>query len=169
MLVHRFEGAVVLDAIHEHRPTFTVGAITALNNIAAQPRATKDDFASLRTVYSGGAPISAGVRDEIRARTGMDVHNIYGMTETTSPTHAVPLGVSAPVDVATGTLSIGVSVFNTRARIVDDDGAELPHGQIGELLVSGPQVISSYWNKPERTAEKIVGGELHTGDVGADG
>ena len=166
VLLHRFDGGVVLDAIREHRPTFTVGAITAFNNIAGQPGATTEDFASLRTVYSGGAPISPQVRDDIRARTGMEVHNIYGMTETTSPTHAVPLGVSAPVDTATGALSIGVPVFNTQARIVDDDGADLPHGQIGELLVCGPQVTPGYWNKPEQTADKIIGGELHTGDVG---
>lgn len=166
VLLHRFDGAVVLDAIREHKPTFTVGAITAFSNIATQPGATPADFASLRAVYSGGAPISPRTRDAIRDRTGMDVHNIYGMTETTSPTHAVPLGVSAPVDAATGALSIGLPVFNTEARIVDDNGIDLPHGEIGELLISGPQVAPGYWNKPEQTAEKIIGGELHTGDVG---
>ncbi|WP_431236191.1 class I adenylate-forming enzyme family protein (plasmid) [Mycolicibacterium psychrotolerans] len=166
VLMHRFEGSVVLDAIREHRPTFTVGAITAFNNIAGQPGAVKDDFTSLRTVYSGGAPVSPHLRDDIYSRTGMNIHNIYGMTETSSPTHGVPLGVSAPVDPSTGALSIGVPMFNTDARVVDDDGSELPHGQIGELLISGPQVTPGYWNKPEQTAEKLVAGELYTGDVG---
>jgi long-chain acyl-CoA synthetase len=166
VLLHRFDGAVVLDAIREQRPTFTVGAITAFNNIANQPSAQRDDFASLRAVYSGGAPISPQLREEIKARTGMEVHNIYGMTETTSPTHAVPLGVSAPVDSATGALSIGVPVFNTRARIVGDDGQTLPNGEIGELVISGPQVVPGYWNKPTETTEKIIDGELRTGDVG---
>ncbi|HJT95235.1 MAG TPA: AMP-binding protein [Mycobacterium sp.] len=166
VLLHRFDGGVVLDAIREHRPTFTVGAITALANIAGQPTATLDDFASLRVVYSGGAPIAPQVRDDIRGRTGMVIHNIYGMTETTSPTHAVPLGVSAPVDPVTGALSIGVPVFNTTARIVGEDGKSLPHGDIGELVVSGPQVTPGYWGKPDQTAEKIVDGELRTGDMG---
>ncbi|MFD6059506.1 class I adenylate-forming enzyme family protein [Rhodococcus wratislaviensis] len=166
VLMHRFDGMVVLDAIREHRPTFTVGAITAFNNLAALPGATKEDFSSLRVVYSGGAPIAPEVRDRIRERTGIEVQNIYGMTETTSPTHAVPLGVSAPVDPSTGALSIGVPVFNTAARIIGDDGATAPAGEIGEIVVSGPQIIPGYWNKPKETAEKIVEGELRTGDVG---
>jgi long-chain acyl-CoA synthetase len=166
VLLHRFDGAVVLDAIREHRPTFTVGAITAFTNIAGQPTATPDDFASLRVVYSGGAPIAPHVRDDIRARTGMDIHNIYGMTETTSPTHAVPHGASAPTDPSTGALSIGIPIFNTAAHIVGDDGENLPPGNVGELVVSGPQVTPGYWRKPEETAEKIVDGELRTGDVG---
>ncbi|MFE2422024.1 class I adenylate-forming enzyme family protein [Streptomyces hokutonensis] len=166
VLAHRFDGGVVLDAIREHRPTFTVGAITAFNHLSGLPGATKDDFASLRAVYSGGAPIAPQLRDKILARTGMDIHNCYGMTETTSPTHAVPLGVSAPVDPDTGALSIGVPVFNTSVRVIDDNGTEVPPGETGELVVSGPQVTPGYWNKPAETAEKLVDGELHTGDMG---
>ncbi|MFF2128303.1 class I adenylate-forming enzyme family protein [Streptomyces olivochromogenes] len=166
VLAHRFDGRVVLDAIREHRPTFTVGAITAFNHLSGLPGATKDDFASLRAVYSGGAPIAPQLRDKILARTGMDIHNCYGMTETTSPTHAVPLGVSAPVDPHTGALSIGVPVFNTSVRVIDDDGTEVLPGETGELVVSGPQVTPGYWNKPDETADKLVDGELHTGDMG---
>ncbi|MER7180740.1 AMP-binding protein [Streptomyces hyaluromycini] len=166
VLAHRFDGRVVLDAIREHRPTFTVGAITAFNRLSGLPGASKDDFASLRAVYSGGAPIAPQLRDKILARTGMDIHNCYGMTETTSPTHAVPLGVSAPVDPDTGALSIGVPVFNTSVRVIDDDGTELLPGETGELVVSGPQVTPGYWNKPAETADKLVDGELHTGDIG---
>jgi len=166
VLLHRFDGAVVLDAIREQRPTFTVGAITALSNLASVVGARKDDFSSLRIVYSGGAPISPEMHADLLHKTGMNVHNIYGMTETTSPTHAVPVGMSAPVDPDTGALSVGVPVFNTNARVVDDDLADLPAGQIGEIVVSGPQIMPGYWNKPEQTAEKLIGGELRTGDVG---
>ncbi|MFF5140108.1 class I adenylate-forming enzyme family protein [Streptomyces sp. NPDC013157] len=166
VLAHRFEGRVVLDAIREHRPTFTVGAITAFNHLSGLPGTTKDDFASLRAVYSGGAPIAPPLRDRILARTGMNIHNCYGMTETTSPTHAVPLGVAAPVDPGTGALSVGLPVFNTSVRVIDDNGTPLLPGETGELVVSGPQVTPGYWNKPADTAEKIVDGELHTGDIG---
>jgi len=166
VLAHRFEGRVVLDAIREHRPTFTVGAITAFNHLSGLPGTTKDDFASLRAVYSGGAPIAPQLRDRILARTGMNIHNCYGMTETTSPTHAVPLGVAAPVDPGTGALSVGLPVFNTSVRVIDDNGTPLLPGETGELVVSGPQVTPGYWNKPAETAEKIVDGELHTGDIG---
>ncbi|GKQ39148.1 class I adenylate-forming enzyme family protein [Streptomyces sp. A012304] len=166
VLAHRFEGSVILDAIREHRPTFTVGAITVFNHLSGLPGATRDDFASLRAVYSGGAPIAPRLRDKILARTGMNIHNIYGMTETTSPTHAVPLGLDAPVDPETGALSVGLPVFNTSVRVIDDNGTPLLPGETGELVVSGPQVTPGYWNKPAETAEKIVDGELHTGDIG---
>jgi long-chain acyl-CoA synthetase len=63
-------------------------------------------------------------------------------------------------------LSVGVPVYNTIVRIVGEDGRDLPAGEIGELVTSGPQVVPGYWNKPEETAEALPGGALHTGDVG---
>src|SRR5665811_2522961 len=98
--------------------------------------------------------------------------SIYGLTETNSPSHAVPLGKKAPVDPNSGALSVGVPVFNTVVRILDEVGKELPvgeggeGGEVGEIATSGPQVIPGYWNKPEATAEGLPDGELHTGDVG---
>jgi long-chain acyl-CoA synthetase len=175
VLTHRFHAGVMLDALREHRPTFTTGAITALTRLAdesAVAGSSAEDFASLRTVYSGGAPIAPAVNDAFGASTGIYIHNIYGLTETNSPTHAVPLGAAAPVDPISGALSIGVPVFGTTARILDDDGGEAPVGQIGEIVVSGPQVIPGYWQRPEESAAALPGGELRTGDVGfmdADG
>ncbi len=175
VLTHRFHAGVMLDALREYRPTFTTGAITALTRLGDESAAVgspADDFASLRVVYSGGAPIAPAVNEAFRASTGIYIHNIYGLTETNSPTHAVPLGAAAPVDPASGALSIGVPVFGTTARILDDDGAETPVGQIGEIAVSGPQVIPGYWNRPEESAAALPEGELRTGDVGfmdADG
>jgi len=78
----------------------------------------------------------------------------------------VPLGAKAPVDQASGALSVGVPVYNTVVRIVGDDGVDLPPGEIGELVTTGPQVVAGYWNKPEETAAALPEGLLHTGDVG---
>ena len=175
VLTHRFHASVMLDALREYRPTFTTGAITALTRLADQSAIDgwpADDFASLRIVYSGGAPIAPAVNEAFQAATGTYIHNIYGLTETNSPTHAVPLGAAAPVDPATGALSIGVPVFGTTARILSDDGVETPVGQIGEIAVSGPQVIPGYWNRPDESLTALPAGELRTGDVGfmdADG
>src|SRR5919202_536235 len=69
-------------------------------------------------------------------------------------------------DERVGALSIGVPVFGTVVRIAGDDGEDLPPGEIGELLTSGPGVVPGYWEKPEETAHALPGGELHTGDVG---
>ncbi|HZZ49764.1 MAG TPA: AMP-binding protein [Pseudonocardia sp.] len=172
VLGHRFHPETVLDLIREHRPSFTIGAITVFIALAGLEGATKDDFSSFRMLYSGGAAIAPAVTDRFEAQTGLYIHNIYGLTETTSPTHAVPLGARAPVDPNSGALSVGVPVFNTVVRILDDDGNEAPVGEVGEIASSGPQVVPGYWNKPDATAESIPGGELRTGDVGfmdADG
>ncbi|GAA3970184.1 AMP-binding protein [Gordonia caeni] len=172
VLAHRFEPSVMVDAIREYRPVFTIGAITAFNALAAAPGATPDDLSSLRILYSGGAPIAPAVGDRLEQIYGAYIHNIYGLTETNSPSHAVPRGVRAPVDPDSGALSVGVPVMNTVVRVVGADGRDVPVGEVGEFVTSGPQVVPGYWNKPEASASSIPGGELHTGDVGfmdADG
>ena len=166
VLAHRFHPEVVLEAIREHRPTFTVGSITVFIALSGVPGVGREDFASLRTIYSGGAPIAPAVTDSFEEKTGRYIHNIYGLTETNSPSHAVPLGRRAPVDPNSGALSVGVPVYNTVVRILGEDGAELPPGEVGEIATSGPQVVPGYWGKPEATAESLPGGELRTGDVG---
>ncbi|HEX3791708.1 MAG TPA: AMP-binding protein [Pseudonocardiaceae bacterium] len=166
VLAHRFHPEVVLDAVREHRPTFTIGAITVFISLSGVATLTPDDFASLRVIYSGGAPIAPAVAERFRARTGRYIHNIYGLTETNSPAHAVPLGVEAPVDPTSGALSIGLPVFNTMVRILDDQGCPVPVGALGEIAISGPQVVPGYWRKPAATEAALPGGELRTGDIG---
>ncbi|GAC47828.1 class I adenylate-forming enzyme family protein [Gordonia aichiensis] len=166
VLAHRFEPAVMLDAIRERRPVFTVAAITAFNALASAQGATPEDFASLRVLYSGGAPIAPAVADRLEGIFGAYIHNIYGLTETNSPSHGVPFGVRAPVDPESGALSVGVPVFNTVVRVVDDNGDDVPVGEVGEFVTTGPQVVRGYWNKPEATAKSIPEGSLYTGDVG---
>lgn len=166
VLAHRFHPEAMLDAIREHRPTFTIGAITAFTALAHVPGVSKDDFASFAVVYSGGAPIPPALAQSLEDDLGFYVHNAYGLTETNSPSHFVPRGMHAPVDPVSGSLSVGVPVFNTVVRVVAEDGSEVPVGEIGELMTSGPQVVPEYWNRPEATATEIPNGELHTGDVG---
>ena len=166
VLNHRFHQGVMLDALRETKPTFTVGAITVFINLANVENHSPADWSSLRAIYSGGAPIPAAVTEEFAAKTGKYIHSVYGLTETTSPSHAVPLGQRAPVDPESGALSVGVPVFNTTSRILDDNGEELPPGEVGEITIAGPQVVPGYWNKPEETARSMPGGELRTGDVG---
>jgi long-chain acyl-CoA synthetase len=123
-------------------------------------------------VLSGGAPVFPAVVERWEGLTGNYIHNAYGLTETTSPSHVGPFGSRAPVDPTSGALSVGVPVSNTVVRVVDDDGRDLPVGEVGEIVIRGPQVVPGYWNKPEETAHALPEGELHTGDVGfmdADG
>ncbi|GAA1914525.1 hypothetical protein GCM10009737_14860 [Nocardioides lentus] len=172
VLAYRFETDVVLDAMLEHRPTYTIGAITALNALLGSPRFTRDHVASFVAVYSGGAAISPTAERRFRDATGLQVHNAYGLTETTSPMTLTPFGSPSPVDPTSGALSVGVPIWSTVVRIVGEDGEDLPLGEVGEIVADGPQVVPGYWRKPEETAANLPGGALRTGDVGfmdADG
>jgi long-chain acyl-CoA synthetase len=166
ILAYRFEPQVVLDAFAEHRPTFTIGAITAFNALLNAPGFSKDHFASFTSVYSGGAAISPTAEKGFLAATGKQVHNAYGLTETTSPMTVTPFGSPSPVDPTSGALSVGVPAPNTIVRIQDDDGQDLPLGEIGEIVADGPQVVAGYWGKPDETAANLPGGALKSGDVG---
>jgi long-chain acyl-CoA synthetase len=166
VLGYRFDPVAMLDLIEQHRPTFTVGAITVFIALMNDPTCEGRDLSSLTKVYSGGAPIAPTIVERFQSEIGPYIHNIYGLTETTSPSHGVPMQKAAPVDPTSGALSVGVPIFNTVVRVVDEEGKDVPPGEIGEFVTSGPQVVSGYWNKPDETAHAIPGGDLHTGDVG---
>jgi long-chain acyl-CoA synthetase len=130
------------------------------------PDADRDALASLTKTWSGGAPIPPSAVKAFQAQFGQYIHNAYGLTETTSSSHLVPFDAVAPVDDTSGALSVGVPVYNTVVRIVGDDGRELPAGEVGEMVTSGPMVVPGYWNKPGETEHALPGGALRTGDVG---
>ncbi|MDX3850560.1 class I adenylate-forming enzyme family protein [Streptomyces sp. AK02-01A] len=165
-LAHRFEAGVVLDAFAEHRPAYTVGPSTAFMALAAHPDVTREHFSSFRILSSGGAPLPPALVERFRAALGPYIRNGYGLTECTAPCAAVPPEKEAPVDPASGTLSVGVPGADTVVRIIDERGEDLPFGEQGEIAVRGPQVVSGYWRQPRATAETFPGGELRTGDIG---
>lgn len=161
----RFRPEVVLDAFLEHGVTYTIGSITAYNALMRLEHAGPEHFASVKTLYSGGAPIPPATVERFEDRFGHYIHNGYGMTETTSGVIAVPPGLRAPVDERSGTLSIGVPLPGIEAEVVGDDDRPVPSGEQGELVLSGPQIVSGYWGNEAATAATMPGGRLHTGDV----
>jgi long-chain acyl-CoA synthetase len=166
VLAYRFDPDVIIEAIKRERATFTAGSITVFIALMNTPDVDPDDLASLTKIYSGGAPIPPSTVEEFRKRFGHYIHNIYGLTETTSPSHGVPFQREAPVDAVSGALSVGVPIFNTVVRIAGDDGADLPAGSVGELVTEGPQVVAGYWQKPAESDAALGGRRLRTGDVG---
>jgi long-chain acyl-CoA synthetase len=166
VLMCRFDSDVVLETIDREGATFTVASITAFIALMNAPGAASASLSSMRTVFSGGAPIPPSTVRAFSDQFGVYIHNIYGMTETTSPSHAVPVGADAPVDPGSGALSVGVPIYDTIVRVVDEDGNDLPPGEVGEFVTAGPQVTRGYWNKPEETAAALKDGYLRTGDVG---
>lgn len=165
-LHYRVQPEAVLDIVREYRPTFTVAAITAFNALMQVPGISAADFASFETVYSGGAPIAPALRAEITARLGITILPVYGMTETTAPTHFAPPGMDVPVSTETGALSVGLPMPSTNAMICDPAGNPLPPGQHGEVCMRGPQIMAGYWNKPEETGQSLIDGWMHSGDIG---
>lgn len=166
VLAYRFHPGVVLDAFIEHRPAYTVGPSTAFMALAATPGATPEHFASFQVISSGGAPLPPALVEKFRAGFGPYIRNGYGLTECTAPCASVPPEREAPVDPVSGTLSVGVPGPDTVVRIIDENGAEVPFGEQGEIAVRGPQVVSGYWRLPEATAAAFPDGELRTGDIG---
>jgi long-chain acyl-CoA synthetase len=167
VLFYRFDAGEWLRMVERWRPTFTIGAITAYVAVMNHPDFATHDLSSLTKVFTGGAPVSPALAERFRDATGTYMHNTYGMTETSFPTHAVPLGMRAPVDPSTGALSVGLPTPNVLSTIIDQDtGAELPVGELGQIVSAGPGIVAGYWNNQAETDNAIRGGFMHTGDIG---
>jgi long-chain acyl-CoA synthetase len=166
VLAYRFEAGVVLDALLESKPVYMVGPSTAYMALMAHPDVSTGHFASFRLLYSGGAALPPAIVETFRERFGHYIHNGYGLTETTAGCIVVPGNLEAPIDPASGTISIGLPVPGTVVRIVDDQAADVPFGVAGEIAVEGPTVVPGYWNLPDETAAALPGGRLLTGDIG---
>ncbi len=167
-LFGRFDPERCLEAIERTRATFSVMSITAYIALLESPTIRTRDLSSLVKVCSGGAPVPRATVERWREIAGRPICNIYGLTETTSPSH-LPASLTelAPVDAESGTLSVGIPVPSTYVRVVDPESMlDVDAGEEGELWIRGPQVVPGYWNRPEATAEAIVDGYLRTGDVG---
>ena len=167
ILFHRVEPEEVLRLIDKWRPTMTIGSITAFIALMNAPGSDETDLSSLTKCYSGGAPVAPSIVDQFEEKFGVYIYIAYGLTESNSPTHFVPLGSRTPVDEESGALSVGVPVPNCEAKLVkeDDPSEEVSVGEPGEFAAKGPMIFKGYWNKPEETEEAFSDGFFLTGDV----
>ena len=166
VLFYRFDADEACRLAERYRATFTVSAVTAFIALLNGTAIDRYDLSTLTKVYTGGAPTPVAALQDWYERTGTRINPMYGLTEATSPTHMTPFGKQPPVDPATGVVSVGVPVFNTDVRVLSEEGTPAAAGEIGELHISGPQIVPGYWQKPAQTAEALSGGYLRTGDVG---
>ena len=166
ILFYRFDTVTAAELIEYHKANYTAGAITAFSAFLNTSDVEKYDMSSLTKVHSGGAPISAAVVDEYEKKFGVKIYPAYGMTEATATAVLAPFGSQTPVDPDTGTLSVGVPVSDVDMRIIDEQGNDVPIGEVGEVLIRSPGVVKGYWQQPDETAHAIVNGELRTGDIG---
>ena len=151
----------VLRAIEKERPTLFPGVprlYIAINEAAAKKNI---DMTSIKACFSGAAKMPGAVLERFEAATGGTIVEGYGLTETSPTTHANPItGVRKEG-------SVGLPFPDTDCRVVDldDPTVDVEAGEEGELLISGPQVMAGYWNKPEETDRVFVDGWFRTGDV----
>jgi long-chain acyl-CoA synthetase len=167
VMFHRFEASTALRLAEKWRATFCVGAITAYIAMLAEPSLADRDLRTLQKVFTGGAPVSPETVERFEAQTGIYIHNGYGLTESTGPATFTPCGARAPVDPASGALSVGVPLPGMTVDIVDLKTRE-PVGleEPGEIVLSGPLIVAGYWEKKDETENAMPGGRLHTGDIG---
>lgn len=156
--------------IEEHDCGLFLGVPTMFLMIANHPKFDEYDLSSLNWVISGAAPLPQEVVKKFKEVHGVIISNGYGLSEASPVTHLTPPFQENRKDY--GVLSIGIGYPNTLYGIIDlekDEPEFLPPENTGELVVSGPQVMKEYWNRPEKTEEVFfeLGGKrwLRTGDV----
>jgi acyl-CoA synthetase (AMP-forming)/AMP-acid ligase II len=159
----KFELEPYLDLVERHRGTLLHVVPPVVVALAKHPGVAGRDFASIRKLFSGAAPLGAELTEQCLRRIGCAVQQGYGLTETSPVAH---VSSGDPAKIKHG--SIGSPVANTECRVVDPEtGADLPPGSNGEIWIRGPQVMRGYFNRPEETRVTIdADGWLHTGDIG---
>jgi long-chain acyl-CoA synthetase len=150
----------ILKAIKEHHPSIFPGVPALYLAITNYPRVRSYGVSAIRVCISGSAPLPVEVQEAFEKLTRGHLVEGYGLTEASPGTHSNPLKGERRVG------SIGIPLPGTNARIVDlKTGEPLSPGEVGELIIRGPQVMQGYWNLPKETNEVLKDGWLHTGDL----
>jgi long-chain acyl-CoA synthetase len=161
ILLPRFELEEVLNTIKNEQPTTFPGVPTMYVAITNHPRAEEYGINSIKTCNSGSAPMPVELLREFERKTGAKILEGYGLSEASPTTHCNP----PFADRKPG--SVGIGMPSTEYKIVDVATGleEVPVGELGEVIIKGPQIMKGYWNMPEETAHTLRDGWLYTGDI----
>jgi long-chain acyl-CoA synthetase len=173
VVVMDFAPSRCLDLIEGHRVTKTVPVATMLNLLIQEQRTQPRDLSSLVLCGTGGAPINPEVVRRASAEWNCDFVQYFGQTEAahhftylSAEDYRHGLAPDASQKERQRLKSGGRAQHCDLMKVVDGQDNELGVGQVGEICCSGPNVMAGYWNKPELSAETLLGGWLHTGDIG---
>jgi long-chain acyl-CoA synthetase len=156
----RFSPNSFFDRVERSRPTYFSAVPTIYTMLAGLPSDVRPDTSSVRFAVCGAAPASVELLERFETRYSIPIVEGYGLSEGTVASTFNPL------DGVRKAGSVGLPLTGQKVRIVDSDGADVPQGEAGEVVIQGPNVMRGYLNQPEETAKTVVGGWLHTGDVG---
>ena len=158
----RFDPVQVADAIAATRATIFCGVPSMFASLLRLPEVHVPKFASLRYAVSGGAALPVRVLEEFERKFGKAIYEGDGPTECSPVTCVNPIGGRRKPG------TVGRPVPFVEMQIMDDAGRALPHGQIGELCVRGPNVMKGYWKLPDDTRAAFFGEWFRTGDLGTE-
>jgi len=158
----RFELEPVLKDITKKKPTLFPGVPTMYTAINNHPKLGDFDLSSIKFCLSGGAPLPVEVKQNFEKVSGCKLVEGYGLTESS------PIATANPIHGVNKEASIGLPLPGTRVVITDreDPTRLMGQGEDGEICLGGPQIMMGYWGREEATAETVIDGLLHTGDVG---
>jgi long-chain acyl-CoA synthetase len=161
----RFDAVAALQAIQEHRITVTFGVPTMLRALVAAQRVVQADLSSLRLLGHGGAPMAEADAMEVAATfPAVELCAMYGATEM-APLATIHRHQEAVLGTARGR-SAGRAVLGVDVTVRRPDGSEAAAGELGEIVVRGPNVMVGYWRKPDATAAVVRDGAYWSGDIG---
>ncbi len=154
-----FEPAQTLQLIKDEDITLFFGVPAIFLMLAQQPGFAASGLDRVRLVMSGGAPLPVSLVESY-SEAGITLQQGFGMSE------AAPSIATLDRELALAKAgSIGKPVFHLEVKIADEQGQELPRGEVGELIMRGPNIMAGYWNRPRATAEAMSGGWFHSGDL----
>ena len=159
VIMSEFDPVRIWGILGDEMITVTLAVPAMLNFMLMTYDEDTHDHSALRWVMSGAAPVPVSLIESY-AGMGIEIHQVYGLTETCGPACLI-----SPDDAIDRAGSTGKAFFHTDVRVVDEDGRDCGADEPGEVLVRGPHIMHGYWNRPEATAETIVDGWLKTGDI----
>jgi long-chain acyl-CoA synthetase len=146
--------------LKNNRFTAITGVNTLFNGLLNTPGFDEVDFSGLKVTLGGGMAVQRSVAERWKKTTGVTLIEAYGLTETS------PAACINPLDLKEYNGSIGLPIPSTDACVKNDDGQQVPVGEVGELCIRGPQVMKGYWHRQDETDQAIdADGWLHTGDM----
>jgi long-chain acyl-CoA synthetase len=158
-LLPRFDAAAALEMIGREKVTIFEGVPTMYSALLHSPARASADVSSLRLCVSGGAALPVQVLREFEEAFGSPILEGYGLSETS------PVASFNHPDRVRKPGSIGTPIAGVEMRAVDDTGADVPRGEVGEIAIRGHNVMKGYWRKPDATAAAIPDGWFRTGDL----